>query len=196
MKILAGIILISVVEAFVAPTAETSGSKQPFEFPSRLSTGHVPSSLALNRCPRGSKSYYHSGLKASTEKSSETNASSGITPDEKQTLLSEINELTTAFEAVQSTIKSNTKLYQQRMIEYEEDIDALKVEINKQLEGVINRDNDIKELKAGMDQSRTKIKVMQDEKDNLKNKETALLEEINVNKKTQGRGKEMGERKE
>jgi hypothetical protein len=52
------------------------------------------------------------------------------------------------FEQVQDTIQANAKLYEQKMDDYEEDIDNLKMEIDKQIIGIMTRDNDIKELKA------------------------------------------------
>lgn len=62
--------------------------------------------------------------------------------------MSQINELASAFEQVQDTIQANAKLYEQKMDDYEEDIDNLKMEIDKQIIGIMTRDNDIKELKA------------------------------------------------
>jgi len=68
--------------------------------------------------------------------------------DEKEMLLAEINDFAIAFEQVQETIQANTRLYEQKMDDYEEDIEQLKHEIVKQITGIMSRDNDIKELKA------------------------------------------------
>lgn len=78
--------------------------------------------------------------------------------DEKETLLAEINELASAFEQVQETIQSNTRLYEQKMDDYEDDIETLKSEIDKQMTGIMSRDFDIQELKAKLEAAESQLK--------------------------------------
>jgi hypothetical protein len=108
---------------------------------STATEGWTPSSKICNRsvsrstsCPR-----YSCDFQASSDK---------VTVDDREALMSQINELASAFEQVQDTIQANAKLYEQKMDDYEEDIDNLKMEIDKQIIGIMTRDNDIKELKA------------------------------------------------
>ena len=77
--------------------------------------------------------------------------------DEKESLIAEINELASAFEQVQETIQSNTKLYEQKMDDYEDDIETLKSEIDKQITGIMSRDNDIQELKVKLEAAESQL---------------------------------------
>lgn len=104
-------------------------------------------------------------------------AESSTDNDDTEALLEEINELSAAFEIVQDTMESNAKLYEEKMDEYEEDIEQLKAEITRQIMGIVSRDNDIKELKAKLSAAETQydegalfqIETLNDEIDTIRN---------------------------
>ena len=104
-------------------------------------------------------------------------AETSTNDDDTEALLEEINELSAAFEIVQDTMESNAKLYEEKMDEYEEDIEQLKAEITRQIMGIVSRDNDIKELKAKLSAAETQydegalfqIETLNDEIDTLRN---------------------------
>jgi len=108
--------------------------------------------------------------------------------DEKKALLAQINELASAFEQVQATIQSNTRLYEQKMDDYEDDIEKLKSEINKQITGIMTRDYDIKELNGKLEAAESQL---QDEnlsssklEDNIKMLQSeiqTLKEDVGIN---------------
>lgn len=119
---------------------------------------------------------YSRNIQASSDKTS---------VDEREALISQINELASAFEQVQETIQANAKLYEQKMDDYEEDIEKLKVEIDKQIVGIMTRDNDIKELKARLAKAKStsqqtgEIEILQEEKNSL------LIDNEELNKEIQ-----------
>ena len=50
--------------------------------------------------------------------------------------LSEINELTTAFEGIQASIQTNSKLYEVKLGEYEGEIISLREQVDAQLKEI------------------------------------------------------------
>jgi chromosome segregation ATPase len=91
--------------------------------------------------------------------------------NEKSKLLAEINDWAAAFEQVQETIQTNTRLYDEKMDDYEDDIEQLKTEIVKQITGIMSRDNDIRQLEE---------KITVAESQNLGERLDELEEEIRV----------------
>jgi len=111
---------------------------------------------------------------------------------DREVWISQINELATAFEQVQDTIQANAKLYEQKMDDYEEDIENLKAEIDKQIIEIMTRDNDIKELKASLANAKSsseneELVSLREEISNLMIEIDELKEEMILKDETMGK---------
>ena len=155
MKLVVGIAFLSVTNAFLCHQRQSVGVcvKNELNVPAVV---EVPHSKTTTRTRRTTTNF---PLRASTESPIE---SSDTTDDyEKDEMLEELSKLTAAFETVQYSIQTNTKLYESKLEEYENEIAMLTEEIQKQLTGVMIRENDIKELKAIVENSRATANDME-----------------------------------
>ena len=104
-------------------------------------------------------------LKASSESPVETD------DNDKETLLAEINELTKSFEDVQANI---TRLYERKLEEYEDNMIALKKEIDAQINGMEKKDSEIAKLKVIMDNAQAQAKDLQEKEKMLSESEKKM----------------------
>lgn len=147
MKLLTAFTLLSASNAFLCPSGRrfsTASRKQNIDDIYHI----LPSTFA----PIPLKATIESPTESNINDFEEEEDEEEEEDDETQLLLDNLNELTQSFEIVQNTIQENKQLYESKLVEYEDDIAMLKEEVEKQLTGVMIRDNDIKELKAALEE--------------------------------------------
>eukprot|EP00558_Chaetoceros_sp_UNC1202_P004093 CAMPEP_0197246412 /NCGR_PEP_ID=MMETSP1429-20130617/10859_1 /TAXON_ID=49237 /ORGANISM="Chaetoceros sp., Strain UNC1202" /LENGTH=422 /DNA_ID=CAMNT_0042707049 /DNA_START=53 /DNA_END=1321 /DNA_ORIENTATION=+ len=110
----------------------------------------------------------------------------GFDPKENELLLNEINDLTAAFESIQASIKTNAKLYELKLGEYEGEISNLRKRTEAQMDDLRAKEEEIKGIKSGMEDTKGSVQKELETKDKQltesKEQITSSKQDLNVQK--------------